>query len=112
MSSRASSKTTQEPESFAVLRRELRALLRSAQNSDGGWAFHIGGESRVEPTCWAIRAVTDAQAEGSVCETLPENLARAVEFLRRKQRADGSWSPNDGMDAGGWVTSLACSVLA
>src|SRR5215472_4705991 len=106
MSSRASSNTAQEPEPCVALRRELRTLLRSSQNSDGGWAFHRAGESRVEPTCWAIRTLADAHAESSVGAVLPENLARAVEFLRRRQLADGSWPTNDGMEAGGWVTSL------
>jgi len=26
-------------------------LLRDAQNPDGGWGFHPGANSRVEPTC-------------------------------------------------------------
>jgi hypothetical protein len=112
MSSKASSGTTQKSESYLALLSELRGMLRSAQNSDGGWAFHHGGESRVEPTCWAIRALASAQADDSLREILIENHARAVEFLTSRQGADGSWSASDGMEAGGWITSLACSVLA
>jgi len=112
MSSKASSGTTQKSESYLALLSELRGMLRSAQNSDGGWAFHHGGESRVEPTCWAIRALAGAQTKEGLREIPTENLARAVEFLTSRQGADGSWPASDGMEAGGWITSLACSVLA
>jgi hypothetical protein len=108
MNPRASSNTTQAPASFAALQNELRGLLRSAQNSDGAWAFHRGGGSRVEPTSWAVRALTDGSKEVAH----QKDLTRAIEYLRRKQLADGSWPANDGMESGGWVTSLACGVLA
>jgi hypothetical protein len=112
MSSRASSGTTQKSESYRALLSELRGMLRSAQNSDGGWAFHHGGESRVEPTCWAIRALAGVQTKEGLREILTENLERAVEFLTSRQGVDGSWPASHGIEAGGWITSLACSVLS
>ena len=107
MDSLAIPNSSQNTAGFAALREELLVLLQSSQNADGGWAFHTGGESRVEPTCWAVRALAD----GKSGVTVPE-IARAVGFLKSKQLGDGSWPANDGMQAGGWITSLACGVLA
>lgn len=107
MDSLETSNSSQRAEAFAVLRQELLALLQSSQNADGGWAFHAGGQSRVEPTCWAVRALGD----GKPGATAPE-MARAIGLLKSKQLGDGSWPANEGLQAGGWITSLACSVLA
>jgi len=105
MDSHATSPSTEDINASAIRREELLKLLERAQNPDGGWAFHLGGSSRVEPTCWAVRAHADANAEDA-----PE-ITRALDFLKSKQLADGSWPAADGMEAGAWVTSLACSVL-
>src|SRR5579862_4462731 len=107
MDSLATPNSSQNAAGFAALREELLALLQSSQNADGGWAFHGGGQSRVEPTCWAVRALADRKSAVAAPE-----IARAVDFLKFKQLGDGSWPANDGMQAGGWITSLACSVLA
>jgi hypothetical protein len=37
---------------------EFLSVLRTLQNADGGWGFHVDEPSRVEPTCWALRALT------------------------------------------------------
>ena len=107
MDSLVTPNSSQNAKAFAPLRKELLALLQSSQNADGGWAFHGGGESRVEPTCWAVRALADGKSGVTEAE-----IVRAMDFLKSKQLGDGSWPANDGMQAGGWVTSLACSVLA
>jgi hypothetical protein len=44
--------------SAAGLGDEFISLLKALQNADGGWGFHAGEPSRVEPTCWAMRALT------------------------------------------------------
>lgn len=88
-----------------ALRAHLLTLLVGAQQSDGGWAFHAGGESRVEPACWAIQAIADTPDPGG-------NFSRAMQFLASRQLADGSWPASAGMDSGAWITSLACSALA
>ena len=82
-------------------------FLRNAQNADGGWGFHPGSESRVEPTCWAIWAL---QASGDTLASAGI-LDRGFQFLREAQLAAGSWAASPEMTTGCWVTSLACCVL-
>jgi hypothetical protein len=36
---------------------ELRLALLHARNPDGGWGYHLGKTSRLEPTCWALLAL-------------------------------------------------------
>ncbi len=81
-------------------------LLRDAQNEDGGWGFHAGAESRAEPTCWAIKALSTREPENK------DNLERGLKFLSAAQLADGSWPSTSAEKTGCWVTSLACWVLA
>jgi len=82
-------------------------FLASAQNDDGGWGFHPAAESRVEPTCWALRALTNAPV------AVPQELLRrGLQFLHYTQLADGSWPSSREKAKGSWVTSLACSVLS
>jgi hypothetical protein len=35
----------------------LRAAVLAARNADGGWGYHAGKTSRLEPTCWALVAL-------------------------------------------------------
>jgi hypothetical protein len=39
------------------LRGELRTAVLAARNADGGWGYHAGKTSRLEPTCWALLAL-------------------------------------------------------
>jgi hypothetical protein len=83
------------------------SLLKTLQNADGGWGFHAGEPSRVEPTGWAMRALlgqTEAQEA--------ESFRKGAGCLQSAQLPDGSWPACAGMRAGSWITSLACSVLA
>ena len=36
---------------------DLRAAVLAARNADGGWGYHPGKASRLEPTCWALVAL-------------------------------------------------------
>jgi hypothetical protein len=83
-------------------------LLREVQNSDGGWGFRPEGQSRVEPTCWAIKALTALAHADNADERI---FRRGLDFLTRAQLADGSWSAAPGEKTGCWVTSLACWIL-
>ena len=85
---------------------ECLALLRGLQNVDGGWGFHCGDQSRVEPTCWAMRALIDSDKRNGL-----GNFGQVWHFLQSSQLGDGSWPAADGMTTGSWITSLACSVL-
>ena len=81
--------------------------LFAAQNEDGGWGFSQGLESRVEPTSWALLALSEVFADASGAES----LLRGYTFLKRAQLADGSWPSASGQETGSWVTSLACWAL-
>lgn len=85
-------------------------MLRSAQNADGGWGFHPGSVSRVEPTCWVIQALLNASgpANTATCEA----VSQGIQFLRKGQLPDGSWPSAAGEKTGCWVTSLACWTLS
>jgi hypothetical protein len=82
---------------------ELQRKLLQAQNADGGWGYQ-NGSSRTEPTALGLLALEAQQIKGSVYE-------RASAWLRRKQRADGGWSPDDSVDMSTWVTSLVLLAL-
>ena len=103
MSNQLESDTTQ---SSSQLRSDCLSLLKSSQNEDGGWGFHNGEQSRVEPTCWAARALLDSDEPQE-----PGNFGKVWHFLQSSQLSDGSWPASSGMATGSWVTSLACSVL-
>jgi len=94
-------------EADETLHHEVLALLQGAQNADGGWGFHVGAQSRVEPTCWAANAILDSQKS-----TGSDAVCKLIGFLRSKQLPDGSWPAANEMDSGSWITSLACAVLA
>jgi len=106
MNSLASSCASQNAESVRTLRAALLGNLQKSQNADGGWSFYIAGDSRVEPTCWALRALADPS------ESAQDHITRGIAFLKSLQLSDGSWPASNGMTSGGWVTSLAASVLA
>jgi len=105
MNSLASSTASQNTESARALRGALLAHFQKSQNADGGWPFHIAGDSRVEPTCWALRALADSPESAQV------HITRGINYLKSQQLSDGSWPTATGMSSGGWVTSLATSLL-
>src|SRR4051812_10556389 len=41
----------------------LRDGLRAGRNLDGGWGYYAGKASRLEPTCWALLALAEADPE-------------------------------------------------
>jgi hypothetical protein len=48
--------------------RDLAQLLLGSRNADGGWGYYAGKASRLEPTCWALLAlsnVPDARQQGT-----------------------------------------------
>jgi hypothetical protein len=82
-------------------------FLLNAQNEDGGWGFHAGSASRVEPTAWALVALI--QYAGPPAHD--EAASRALHFLELAQLPDGSWPSSPEQREGSWVTSLACFAL-
>jgi hypothetical protein len=51
-----------EAASFQPLE-SLEAALRRGRNADGGWGYYAGKSSRLEPTCWALLALGDADPQ-------------------------------------------------
>jgi hypothetical protein len=81
-------------------------FLQSAQNDDGGWGFHPGSQSRVEPTCWALLALAEQQQT-----TANSQREKGIDFVRGGQLSDGSFAACAGQNVGCWVTSLASWAL-
>jgi hypothetical protein len=81
-------------------------FLQQAQDADGGWGFHPGSQSRVEPTCWALHALLN-----SYWPDKSPLVSRGFQFLLGAQLRDGSWPSSPEETAGSWVTSLACWTL-
>lgn len=72
--------------------REVAGELESLQSEDGGFSVHPGGPASVQATCRVLGEL----------RTLPPlagspMASRALSFLRRRQRQDGSWSEADGV---------------
>lgn len=59
----------------------LRDRLQQGAHPDGGWAYYAGKRPRIEPTAWAVLALSDT---GS-----PPDLAPHLRFLSACQRFDG-----------------------
>jgi hypothetical protein len=76
------------------------AVLRSTQNSDGGWGYFAGKSSWLEPTAYAALALAGEPAAD-----------RAWKLLSSWQLPDGSWKPAAGVQISSWGTSL-CATIA
>ena len=81
--------------------------LLAAQNLDGGWGYREGQDSAIEPTSWALLAISEMGREHS----LDREKRAGASFLGRNQLSNGSWPTVPKDRAGSWVTSLACLAL-
>jgi hypothetical protein len=94
-------------QSALLVERVCLPYLRDAQNEDGGWGFQHRSESRVEPTAWALLALSESATDDSAADA----TAPGLQYLLRAQLTDGSWPAAAGQGKGCWVTSLACLAL-
>jgi hypothetical protein len=94
-------------QSAAALHTQCLSALGALQNPDGGWPFHSGGQSRVEPTCWAALAIFNSAGDLNA-----ESFCKLREYLQSTQLADGSWPASPEIATGSWITSLAAMVLS
>ena len=70
-----------------VLHKALNYIIK-VQQPDGGWQLIAGkGETEVETTAWATRALILAEADKGAAE-------KGIAFLLKHQKADGSWDDN------------------
>ena len=65
------------------LRAELQRTLIAAQGADGGWAYYPGRASRLEPTSWALLAISAASAPAD------HAVDRGTAFFRRLPQQQG-----------------------
>lgn len=76
-------------------------FLVAHQNSDGGWGYFPGRESRTESTAWMLRALTQKHPAAG----------QGIAFLLARQQGDGGLAPAPSVPGSTWVTSLAFPVL-
>jgi hypothetical protein len=78
-------------EEGSLLSREQEARFLSEQRDDGGWPPPWAPEySSLDATCFRI-----AQGEGLELGFFMPAFARAADFLRARQREDGSWEEDE-----------------
>jgi hypothetical protein len=78
--------------------------LLDIQQTDGGWPYN-SNSSWTEPTCYSIMALHSTGG--------PEKaISRACEWLARRQRRDGGWSPGPAVEKSTHVSSLAVLALS
>jgi hypothetical protein len=75
------------------------AFLLKAQNSDGGWGYFPGQRSWLEPTAWAMLALTNRKEGGRSVES-------AFELIRLWQFSEGGCRPCQDVNAANWTTAL------
>jgi hypothetical protein len=85
-----------------VLEPRISHLIR-CQNADGGWGYFPGKDSWLEPTVYAMRAIS-CQPGG------PERAARGFALIERWQNQSGAWSPKGNAVEEHWTTSLVLNL--
>jgi hypothetical protein len=88
------------PSDAQAFRTELRDALERSRNADGGWAYHASKRSRIEPTCWALLAL--AQADGR----LPQ-----ADILRVWPQNDGQLREVSGAPANHAFNAIAALTM-
>ncbi len=63
--------------------RDLTELLTAGRNADGGWGYYRHKKSRLEPTCWAVLALTATSDGATVGEALEQWPSRDGLLLER-----------------------------
>src|SRR5579875_105522 len=90
------------------LQQPLISLLLEAQNPDGGWGYRVRASSAVEPSAWAMLALSTAFDRPELSQALDSGLR----WLSATQLPDGSWPSFVGQCYGVWTTSVACGVCS
>ena len=75
--------------------------LLARQLESGGWSFRGTGSAWTEPTCYSLLALLASGQKDSSA------FRKGAEWLKSRQKPDGSWTPRDGVTDSTWVTALA-----
>lgn len=78
----------------------LQQTLVSRRNADGGWPYTAGHASRLEPTCWAIVALSRASASAAT-------LGPVAAWVSRCQQASG-WLVENAR----WPVNISFNAMA
>jgi hypothetical protein len=81
-----------------------RPTLAAAQNADGGWGYFPGKQSWLEPTVYALLALSD-QSGGPA-------FARGWRLIRSWERRGGGWRGCAVANQAHWATSLVVTLHA
>jgi hypothetical protein len=73
-----------QPPSARDVHEKLRQALVRGANADGGWPYYGLKASRLEPTCWALLALSAAGGPAD-----HQYVARGRAYMRALQRPDG-----------------------
>jgi len=82
----------------------LAQELLSTSSAGGGWGYQPGHDARLEPTCWALLALTASRLSSP---EVSNAVTQGFEFLARCQRADG-WLVENAR----WPVNIAFNGLA
>jgi hypothetical protein len=93
--------------SGADLTNRLSQRLLEHALPSGGWGYYPGKKGRIEPTCWALLALTSLPAPATAVFATPH-----VEFLLRCQRPDGLLADIPGSPVNLTNAGLAACVAA
>ena len=79
------------------------ASLEAAQNPDGGWGYFAGKPSWLEPTVYALLALSERRGQA---------FERGCRLVRSWQMPGGAWRPTASVDQPHWTTSLALTLYS
>ena len=79
------------------------ALLEAAQNADGGWGYFPGKESWLEPTAYALLALSDEPRARATFE-------RGWRLVRSWELPSGGWRGCARVQEPHWATSLVITL--
>src|SRR5918992_4297270 len=82
-------------------------LILETQNSDGGWGFLKGKSSNTECTSLSLLALESLGAGQPAA-----SIKRGLDWVTRRQRAEGYWPLNDSSTEASWTSALAIIALS
>jgi hypothetical protein len=88
---------------MALCAQSRTAVIEAAQNADGGWGYFPGKGSWLEPTAYALLALTEEPRARPALE-------RGWRLVRSWQITSGGWRAGSRVAEAHWATSLVISL--